>query len=107
VRKCRLGLLDNLKAIAGQLLHGHHLEPNPWVGLHTGLAFVEVKEGLQLCTAVHDPRKVGVAGRRLASILDEAKLRRVLATMLDENEFLSPYGLRLSPPRGRSPTVVR
>ncbi len=33
-------------------------------------------------------------GRRLASILDETKLRRVLAKMLDENEFLSPYGLR-------------
>jgi hypothetical protein len=48
----------------------------------------------ELCAAVHDPRKVGVAGRRLAAILDEAKLRRVLARMLDENEFLSPYGLR-------------
>ena len=29
-----------------------------------------------------------------ASILDETKLRRVLAKMLDENEFLSPYGIR-------------
>ena len=34
------------------------------------------------------------AGRRLASILDETKLRRVLAKMLDENEFLSPFGIR-------------
>jgi hypothetical protein len=48
----------------------------------------------ELCAAVHDPRKPGVAGRRLGSILDESKLRRVLAKMLDENEFLSPYGLR-------------
>jgi hypothetical protein len=47
-----------------------------------------------ICTAIHDPRKVGVAGRRLAAILDETKLRRVLAKMLDENEFLSPYGVR-------------
>src|SRR4051794_34966808 len=38
--------------------------------------------------------KPGVAGRRLASILGEAKLRRVLARMLDEGEFLSPYGIR-------------
>ncbi|MGC3997512.1 MAG: hypothetical protein QM767_08455 [Anaeromyxobacter sp.] len=38
--------------------------------------------------------KPGVAGRRLFSILDETKLRRVLAKMLDENEFLSPYGIR-------------
>lgn len=48
----------------------------------------------ELCAAIHDPRKLGVAGRRLGSILDENKLRRVLAKMLDEGEFLSPYGLR-------------
>src|SRR5205814_7149202 len=48
----------------------------------------------ELCAAVHDPRKPGVAGRRLASILDETKLRRVLAKMLDEGEFLSEFGIR-------------
>ncbi len=48
----------------------------------------------ELCSLIHDPRKPGVDGRRLASILDETKLRRVLAKMLDENEFLSPYGIR-------------
>jgi hypothetical protein len=48
----------------------------------------------ELLAFIHDPRKQGNAGRRLASILDETKLRRVLAKMLDENEFLSPYGLR-------------
>ncbi|GAA2207692.1 glucosidase [Nonomuraea monospora] len=36
----------------------------------------------------------GVGGRRLLSLLDEGKLRRVLARMLDEEEFLSPYGIR-------------
>jgi hypothetical protein len=36
----------------------------------------------------------GVAGRTLLSILDEPRLRRVLAYVLDENEFLGPYGLR-------------
>ena len=44
--------------------------------------------------SIHAPGKPGVAGRHLASILDETKLRRVLAKMLDENEFLSPYGIR-------------
>lgn len=44
--------------------------------------------------AIHDPGKVGVAGRRLASILNENKLRRVLAKMLDEKEFLSEFGIR-------------
>jgi hypothetical protein len=48
----------------------------------------------ELVVGIHDIRKTGIAGRRLTSILDETKLRRVLAKMLDENEFLSPYGLR-------------
>jgi hypothetical protein len=54
--------------------------------------FIEARQ--ELVSNIHDPRKAGVAGRKLASILDETKLRRVLAKMLDENEFLSPYGLR-------------
>jgi len=44
--------------------------------------------------SIHDPAKIGVHGRRLASILDETKLRRVLSVMLDEGEFLSEFGLR-------------
>jgi hypothetical protein len=48
----------------------------------------------ELRASIHDPAKSGVTGRYLASILDEVKLRRVLEKMLDENEFLSPYGIR-------------
>jgi hypothetical protein len=48
----------------------------------------------EVTAAIHDPRKEGIAGRHLASILDEAKLRRVLARMLDESEFLSEFGIR-------------
>jgi hypothetical protein len=48
----------------------------------------------ELCTSIHDPRQIGVAGRRLMSIMNEKRLRRLLATMLDEAEFLSPYGVR-------------
>jgi hypothetical protein len=36
----------------------------------------------------------GYKGRRLLSILNKKKLERVLAYMLDENEFLGPYGIR-------------
>ena len=44
----------------------------------------------------------------MAAILDEAKLRRVLATMLNENEFLSPYGIRaLSRYHAEHPYVYR
>jgi hypothetical protein len=36
----------------------------------------------------------GYKGRRLLSILNKQKLERVLAYMLDENEFLGPHGIR-------------
>ncbi len=37
---------------------------------------------------------VGYGGRRLLSPLTRRKLERVLSTLLDESEFLSPYGIR-------------
>jgi hypothetical protein len=48
----------------------------------------------ELTAFIHDPSKPGHADRLLAAVLNESKLRRVLAKMLDENEFLSPYGIR-------------
>ena len=36
----------------------------------------------------------GYAGRRLAAVCNKEKLQRILAYMLDENEFFSPYGIR-------------
>jgi hypothetical protein len=36
----------------------------------------------------------GYAGRRLLSPLTRTKLERILGYLLDENEFLSPYGIR-------------
>ncbi|OQY97304.1 MAG: glucosidase [Candidatus Brocadia sp. UTAMX2] len=48
----------------------------------------------ELLTFIHNPNKTGYAERRLGSILNETKLRRVLEKMLDEREFLSPYGIR-------------
>ena len=48
----------------------------------------------ELTAFIHDPGKPGQADRRLAAILNETKLRRVLTKMLDENEFLSSYGIR-------------
>ncbi|MFI5370278.1 MAG: glucosidase, partial [Candidatus Eisenbacteria bacterium] len=48
----------------------------------------------ELTEFIHDPARPGKGGRLMASILDESRLRRVLARMLDENEFLCPYGIR-------------
>ena len=39
-------------------------------------------------------RTPGNAERRLLSVVNQEQLRRVLRFMLDENEFLSPYGIR-------------
>jgi hypothetical protein len=62
----------------------------------------------QLTANIHDPARRGCADRLLAAIVDEAKLRRVLAKMLDENEFLSPYGIRaLSRFHAEQPYVFR
>jgi len=41
-----------------------------------------------------DPSRGGYAGRRLAAVCNKEKLQRILAYMLDENEFFSPYGIR-------------
>jgi hypothetical protein len=40
------------------------------------------------------PDLAGVDGRRILSVLNADQVRSVLGYMLDENEFLSPYGLR-------------
>jgi hypothetical protein len=48
----------------------------------------------ELRAMIHDPVQVGHSGRRLAAVLNETKLRRVLTSMLDEGEFLSSYGIR-------------
>ena len=54
--------------------------------------FLDARPELQ--RLIHDPTKAGRGRPPAGSILDETKLRRVLAKMLDENEFLSPYGIR-------------
>jgi hypothetical protein len=48
----------------------------------------------ELTAFIHDPTRPGQGGRRLASVLDETRLRRVLAKMLDEDEFFGPCGIR-------------
>jgi hypothetical protein len=48
----------------------------------------------ELTANVHMPAEPGVNGRRMISIVDEKKLRRILTRMLDEKEFLGPHGIR-------------
>jgi len=48
----------------------------------------------ELTENVHLPMQYGVRDRLMLSVLNETKLRRLLARMLDETEFLSDYGIR-------------
>jgi hypothetical protein len=47
-----------------------------------------------LLASIADPTVPGVHGRRLLSLVNEDKLRRLLTRMLDEDRFLGPHGLR-------------
>jgi hypothetical protein len=50
----------------------------------------------ELLEAIHPtgPGHLGVAERGMIALLNPERLRRILLKMLDENEFLSPYGIR-------------
>lgn len=50
----------------------------------------------ELAKSIHPfgPGHYGVAERGIMALLNPERLRRVLSTMLDEEEFLSPYGIR-------------
>jgi len=50
----------------------------------------------ELLQSIHPtgPGHLGVAERGLLALVNSERLRRILTKMLDENEFLSPYGIR-------------
>ncbi|HMK38742.1 MAG TPA: glucosidase [Bacteroidota bacterium] len=50
----------------------------------------------ELTKSIHatGPGQFGVADRGILALVNQDRLRRILAKMLDENEFLSPYGIR-------------
>ncbi len=68
-------ILDRYPLIAGQVA-----------------AFLE--RNRDLLVNIADPFAPGVHGRRLLSLVNEDKLRRILARMLDEDRFLGPHGIR-------------
>jgi hypothetical protein len=51
-------------------------------------------EVIEKIASAEDLEKDGYMGRRLLTACNRPKLLRVLKYMLDENEFLSPYGIR-------------
>ncbi|MBV8811831.1 MAG: glucosidase, partial [Acidobacteriaceae bacterium] len=62
----------------------------------TAYAFERLRRMPELRHTIHPtgPGAMGYADRGIMAVVRPDRLRRILAHMLDENEFLSPYGIR-------------
>ena len=62
----------------------------------TAMLFERLKRMPELRECIHPtgPGHLGVGGRGIAALVNPDRLRRILSRVLDENEFLSPYGVR-------------
>jgi hypothetical protein len=62
----------------------------------TAQMFERIRRMPELLESIHatGPGHFGVAERGIIGLVNETRLRRILTRMLDENEFLSPYGIR-------------
>jgi hypothetical protein len=60
------------------------------------IMFERLKRMPELLESIHvtGPGHFGYNERGMAALVNENRLRRILTRMLDENEFLSPYGIR-------------
>jgi hypothetical protein len=58
--------------------------------------FQRLRRMPELLESIHPtgPGHLGVADRGILALVNPERLRRILTKMLDENEFLSPYGIR-------------
>jgi Glycosyl hydrolase family 63 C-terminal domain len=78
---------------------------------HTVARFNErLRRMPELLTNIHPtgPGHFGAAERGIIALVNSDKLRRILARMLDEDEFLSPYGIRsLSRYHAEHPYIFR
>jgi hypothetical protein len=86
----------------------------PWQRERIPRAMAQIAERIahmpQLRDAIHSTGRghYGVNERGIMSLLTTERLRRVLSRMLDEEEFLSPYGIRsLSKFHEKNPFIFR
>ena len=86
-------LVGLLPLCASTIFEGEHLKRYPRL---TELIEVFRKRHPEVIDhiAPADEKFIGYKQRRLLSVVNKAKLQRILKYVLDENEFLSPYGIR-------------
>ena len=86
-------LVGLLPLCASTIFEGEHLKRYPRL---TELIEVFRKRHPEVIDhiAPADEKFIGYKQRRLLSVVNKTKLQRILKYVLDENEFLSPYGIR-------------
>jgi hypothetical protein len=84
-------LVGLLPMCAGTVIEPELLERLPDLVGHWEEFVEKYKESIPALSQRPGP---SVDGQRLASLVGEQRLRRILAIMLDESEFLGPHGIR-------------
>ena len=83
-----------LPLCASTVLEAGIVDIHPRIGELVALFRKRHPEVIEKIASAEDLSKGGYMGRRLLTTCNRSKLQSVLAYMLDENEFLSPYGIR-------------
>ena len=100
-------LVGLLPLCATTVIEPWQRERVPQVGKSIEMRFRHIPE---LLGGIHPtgPEHMNSVGRTIAALVDADRLRRILSRMLDEQEFLSPYGIRsVSRWHEQHPYVVR
>ena len=100
-------LVGLLPLCATTVIEPWQRERVPRVGKSIEMRFRHIPE---LLGGIHPtgPEHMNSVGRTIAALVDADRLRRILSRMLDEQEFLSPYGIRsVSRWHEQHPYVVR
>jgi Glycosyl hydrolase family 63 C-terminal domain len=83
-----------LPMCATTMIEGHTLDNHPKMKELLDLFRKRHPEVIKQIASAENLDAGGYLGRRLLTACNRPKLKRVLHYMLDENEFLSPYGIR-------------
>ena len=89
-----------VRSMVGLLPLGATTVIEPWqrevVPKTTSVFQARVKKMPELLATIHrtGPGHLGVNDRGIMALVNQERLRRILTKMLDEAEFLSPYGIR-------------